>query len=79
MKPETKEEKRKKLLVFSGSTFLVLNDFKNNSFEVYDPYRVPILLRVLLCGYWIYSLVGFIISRIGNDKLVSKIYFNINR
>lgn len=78
MKQETGEEKRKKLFAFAGSTLLILT-LAFLYFEAYDPYQVPILLRIFLSAYWLYSLTGLIVSQLGNDKIVSKIYFNINR
>ena len=78
MKPETDEEKRKKLFAFAGTTLLILT-LAFLYFEAYDPYQVPILLRILLSAYWLYSLIGLIASQLGSNKIVSKIYFNINR
>ena len=73
-----KNDKRSKLLFFAGNTLIILT-IAAIYFEFYDPYNVPIILRVILTMYWLYSLFGVIVSRIGSDELVSKIYFNVTR
>ena len=73
-----KKDKRSKLLFFAGITLIILT-IAAIYFEFYDPYNVPIFLRVFLTIYWLYSLLGVIVSRIGSDVLVSKIYFNVTR
>ena len=72
------DEKRKKLFWFAFITLIVLS-IAFIYFEVYDQTHVPSLLRFILATYWLYSFIGVIISKRGNDYWVSKIYFNITR
>ena len=75
---ESKEERRKKLFIFASITLILLS-IAAFYFESYDPYNVPIGLRICLAIYWLYSLISIIVSKIGSDEWVTKIYFNINR
>lgn len=73
-----KQEKRKKLLFFASITLVILS-LAALYFEILDPYPVPFVVRFLLGAYWIYSLVGIIVSRKGSDEWVTKMYLNVNR
>ncbi len=48
-------------------------------FEAYDETPVPPFLRVILAAYWSYSLAGVIVSKIGSDYWVSRLYFNVSK
>lgn len=72
------EEKRSKLFVFAGVSFLVLT-FAFLYLEVYDPHDIPNFFRAFFALYWIYSVVAIYISKRGSDKWVSKICWNIFR
>ena len=72
------DEKRKKLFSFAFVTLIVLS-IAAVYFEVYDEMNVPAFLRVILAAYWLYSLAGIIVSKIGNDYWVSKLYFNVSK
>ncbi len=72
------DEKRKKLFSFALVTLILLS-IAAVYFEVYDKMHVPVFLRVILAAYWLYSLAGIIVSKIGNDYWVSKLYFNVSK
>ena len=72
------DEKRKKLFSFAFVTLILLS-IAAVYFEAYDKIYVPSFLRVILAAYWLYSLAGIIVSKIGNDYWVSKLYFNVSK
>lgn len=72
------DEKRKKLFSFAFITLILLS-IAAVYFEVYDETPVPPFLRVILAAYWSYSLAGVIVSKIGSDYWVSKLYFNVSK
>lgn len=71
-------ETRKKLFSFAFITLLILS-IVAVYFEVYDKTYVPPFLRVILGTYWLYSLIGIIVSKRGSDYWVSKLYFNVSK
>ena len=70
--------KRKKLFSFAFVTFIILS-VAAAYFELYAKTYVPPFLRIILAVYWLYSLAGIIVSKIGNDYWVSKLYFNVSK
>jgi hypothetical protein len=72
------DEKREKLFSFAFITLILLS-IAAVYFEVYDKTYVSPFLRVILAAYWLYSLVGIIISKHGSDYWVSKLYFNVSK
>lgn len=72
------DEKRKKLFSFAFITLILLS-IAAVYFEAYDKTPVPPFLRVILAAYWSYSLAGVIVSKIGSDYWVSKLYFNVSK
>ena len=72
------EKKRKKLFSFAFITLIILS-LASVYFEMYHQTQLPSFLRFMLALYWLYSLAGVIISKLGSDYWVSKMYFNISR
>ncbi|WP_415396040.1 hypothetical protein [Sulfurimonas sp. CS5] len=72
------DEKRKKLFSFAFITLILLS-IAAVYFEAYDETPVPPFLRVILAAYWSYSLAGVIVSKIGSDYWVSRLYFNVSK
>lgn len=72
------DEKRGKLLLFAGLTLTFLT-LAALYFEVLYPHETPLLVRMFLTIYWVYSLAGLVVSQVGSDTLVSKMYLNVNR
>jgi len=72
------DKKRKNLFWFALITLIGLS-IAFIYFEVYHQTHVPYFLRFILAAYWLYSLIGVIVSKKGNDSWVSKIYFNVTK